>query len=101
MDRISVISSAQPAMFGITSENSMPQFPYGLKLRGLGQIFAVGLMNARLRFLLIDSGRAWPSHLLNDGFGSNRSRWLGPPAMNRKMTFFALGAKCGALGLRG
>ncbi len=27
--------------------------------------------------------------------------WLGPPYMNRKMTLFAFGAKCGGLGASG
>ena len=34
-----------------------------------------------------------PAHLLS--FGSKVSMWLTPPHMNRKMTDFALGAKCG------
>ena len=32
------------------------------------------------------------------GLGSNSSSWLGPPAMNRKMTLFAFGGKCGGFG---
>ena len=34
-----------------------------------------------------------PAYLLS--FGSNVSMWLMPPHMNRKMTDFALGWKCG------
>src|SRR5436305_2894075 len=35
------------------------------------------------------------------GLGSKVSTCDGPPFMNRKMTRFALGAKCGAFGARG
>ena len=36
-------------------------------------------------------GRGWPSSLFSSGLGSKVSRWLGPPAMNRKMTDARLG----------
>src|SRR5262245_48782546 len=35
------------------------------------------------------------------GLGSNVSRWLGPPSMNRKMHAFALAGKCGFFGASG
>ncbi len=35
-------------------------------------------------------GRVWPLSRFNSGLGSNVSRWLGPPAMNRKITARAL-----------
>ena len=37
----------------------------------------------------------------SSGLLSNSSRWLGAPAMNRKMTRLAFGSKCGALGASG
>ena len=45
-------------------------------------------------------GSGWPARRLSSGFGSNVSRWLGPPSMNRKMTLLAVagrrhGAECG------
>ena len=40
-----------------------------------------------------------PAHLLS--FGSKVSIWLTPPHMNRKMTDFALGGKCGPSGALG
>src|SRR5262249_26949877 len=46
-------------------------------------------------------GRAWPSSLFSRGLGSNVSRWLGPPAMNRKMTARALAGRWGGLGASG
>ena len=47
------------------------------------------------------SGRGWPSSLFSSGLGSKVSRWLGPPAMNRKMTDFALAGMWAGLGARG
>src|SRR5439155_22744990 len=47
------------------------------------------------------SGFFWPSSSLSNGLGSNVSMWLGPPAMNRKMTdsaFAALGGNFAASG---
>ena len=38
-----------------------------------------------------DSGIGLPASLSSAGLGSNRSRWLGPPSMNSKMTDFARG----------
>ena len=35
------------------------------------------------------------------GLWSNVSMWLGPPYMNRKITLFAFGVKCGSLGASG
>ena len=40
-----------------------------------------------------DSGIGWPSSSLSFGLWSNSSSWLGPPAMNRKMTAFAFGGE--------
>ena len=43
------------------------------------------------------SGIRCPASLLSTGLGSNVSIWLGPPAIIRKMTDFALAGKCGGL----
>ena len=72
-----------------------------LELRGLASTAAFGLINASFRSLVIAGGSGLPCHFCSSGLGSNRSIWLGPPSMNRKMTFFALGAKCGFLGASG
>ena len=79
----------------------MPAWPYGVKRRGLASTAAVGLMKASCIFFVIDAGSGLPFHLCSAGLGSNRSIWLGPPSMNRKMTFFALAGKCGFLGASG
>src|SRR5262245_60336080 len=62
---------------------------------------ALGFTNASLRSFVNEAGRGFPCHFCNWGFGSNRSRWLGPPDMNRKITFLAVGGNCGAFGARG
>src|SRR6185369_2124620 len=48
-----------------------------------------------------DSGIGWPANRIKSGFGSNKSTWLGPPDMNRKMTARARGGKCGGRDARG
>src|SRR3954447_22972805 len=53
------------------------------------------------RPVLSDSGGASPLCLLSNGLGSKVSTCEGPPFMKRKMTRFALGAKCGAFGASG
>src|SRR5262249_31624275 len=47
------------------------------------------------------NGSDWPLSFCRRGLGSKVSIWDGPPSMNWKMTDFALGAKCGALGASG
>src|SRR6266567_3904918 len=42
-----------------------------------------------------------PARRIKSGFGSNKSTWLGPPDMKRKITRRARGAKCGAFGASG
>src|SRR5688572_13289264 len=48
-----------------------------------------------------DSGMGCPARLSSAGFGSNRSIWLGPPSMKRKMTDFAVGLWCGCFAFNG
>ena len=38
-----------------------------------------------------DSGIGWPASFSSWGFGSKRSRWLGPPSMKSQMIAFACG----------
>jgi hypothetical protein len=35
-------------------------------------------------------GNGCPANSRSFGFGSNKSMWLGPPSMNKKMTLLAL-----------
>ena len=79
----------------------MPLWPYFVNVRGLASTAAFGLVNASRRFFVMDSGKGLPLHFCNSGLGSNKSIWLGPPSMKRKMTFFAFGAKCGLFGASG
>ena len=51
--------------------------------------------------LPMESGTGWPSSLVSVGFGSNRSTWLGPPSMKRKITDLAVGGWCGFFGAKG
>ena len=79
----------------------MPHCPRGANLRWLASTAAVGLMKASCKSLVSDAGSGLPSHFSSSGFGSNKSSWLGPPSMNRKITFLAFGANIGALGASG
>ena len=88
-------------MFGMKSENSVPLCPCGVKTRGLASTAALGLVKARRRSLVSSGGSGLPCHFCSSGLGSKRSIWLGPPSMNMKMTFLALGAKCGLRGASG
>src|SRR6058998_153321 len=49
----------------------------------------------------VSKGIGRPFSLSSRGFGSNVSICEGPPSMKRKITDFALGAKCGDFGARG
>ena len=48
-------------------------------------------MNAKRFPSIIDCGTGCPFNSASFGLKSNSSSWLGPPAMNRKMIFFARG----------
>ena len=47
-----------------------------------------------------DGGTRCPCSFFNSGLGSNKSNWLGAPAMKMKMTLFAVGLKCGSRGFK-
>ena len=68
----------------------MPDLPYRVNVRRQG--ITGRLISARLSPKPTAS-ISLPAHLLS--FGSKVSMWLTPPHMNRKITDFALGAKCG------
>src|SRR5580658_3527935 len=95
------MSSAQVAISGSQSENSMPLSPWRSNARGLAHTFAVGLINASFKSLVSDSGSGRPSHFFISGFGSNKSSWLGPPSIKSKIMFFALAGKLGGFGANG
>src|SRR5262249_26997216 len=68
-------SSAHVAVCGSQSENAVPHWPWQVKVRGLAQTWAVGLMKASLSPSprASDSGSGFPSHFLISGFGTNSS----------------------------
>src|SRR5215471_17033106 len=99
-ERITARSSTQVAVWGKRSDTSMPACPYFLNVR----LVPIRRASAVTNWYLASPnsvGRFWPSSLLRAGLGSNVSTWLGPPTMNRKITDFAFGAKCGVLAAKG
>src|SRR3989442_6138849 len=94
------VSSTCFASVGYQSETQMPLLPYCLKLRfdGMRELEAVPMAVMGRQN---DSGIGWPASLSSSGFGSKRSRWLGPPSMKSQITDLAFGAKCGFLGAKG
>ena len=80
----------------------MPLCPCGVKTRGLADHGGVGLGESQAQVLgEFGGGSGLPCHFWSPGLGSKRSIWLGPPSMNMKMTFLALGGKCGLRGASG
>ena len=67
----------------------MPLLPYFLNVRLVPSSFASLLTNWYLASPN-SAGRFCPSSLFSSGLGSKVSIWLGPPAMNRKITDLAL-----------
>src|SRR3954471_16382370 len=91
-DRMTARSSAHPAMFGSQSEIQRPPWPCCFHSRlqpRIGEPYSpIAVMTlAKL------SGIGLPASLFTIGLGSNKSIWLGPPSMKRKMTLFALAGK--------
>ena len=102
MERISAMSSTQPATWGSRLETSVPHWPCFWNFTPVPFSTAVSLrMNANLTSSRSDSGMGCPSSSLSFGLGSKRSIWLGAPAMNKKMQALARGAKWGGLGALG
>ena len=94
------MSSTHFARLGIRSETHCPLPPCRANLRVLARTVSRPLVNWLLSWPT-DAGSGLPCHFANSGLGSNRSTWLGPPVMNRKMTRFAVGSWCGFLAASG
>src|SRR5260370_5522445 len=95
------ISSTTLARCGSSSDSSAPDWPYFANLNLDPSSFELGLMNAARYPFNKSAGGSVPSNFASCGFLSNRSRWLGAPAMNTKITRFARGANWGGLGANG
>src|SRR2546430_2237516 len=92
----------QEPICGNFAEISVPDLPYRWNLCGLPSSTAVSFCkNANRTFLVNESGSFLPFISFSFGFGSNKSTWLVPPSMNRKMHCFAFGAKCGGRTAKG
>ena len=103
IERMTHRSSACSAMCGCQSDTHVPDWPYCAELALVGRI-VLSLVPIAVMTRRTTAGIGLPASLSSAGLGSYRSRWLGPPSMNRKMTRFAFGAKCegrGASGLSG
>src|SRR5258708_31499437 len=85
------MSSATVARCGRHSEIVWPLSPCCTNFRFVPCSFASPLMNANRLLATNDGGMTCPSSSCSLGLGSNSSSWLGPPAMNRKMTLLAGG----------
>src|SRR5205085_8133238 len=96
-----VRSSACSATFAYQSETHIPLCPYCFHLRRDAINVLCAVPRDVCEGLPIESGMGLPSSLVSSGFGSNRSTWLGPPSMNRKMTDFAVGVWWGFFGASG
>src|SRR5262249_4680744 len=99
-ERTTAKSSTHPARCGSQSLTSIPDSPYFLNVlllaRSVLPPVPIGVITVPKL-----AGSFWPCSRVNSGLGSNVSRWLGPPSMNRKITAFALAFKGGSLGTSG
>ena len=87
-------------MCGNQSDTSMPAWPCFWNVR----FEASSLFLSTPRRVLTgpnDAGSFWPCRRVSSGLGSKVSTCDGPPDMNRKMTRFAVGSKCGSFGASG
>ncbi len=106
IERTMAMSSAMPAMCGKHSDTQAPHLPCWLNLRrtpsNFGRSLAKKLLMKAKRFPLTNSsGIGLPFSSWSFGLGSNSSSWLGPPAMNRKITFLARPGKWPLRGVSG
>ena len=99
-ERRKQMSSTHVARFGRRSETSIPLRPCFFHVRVLGRMTSSPLVNW-LFGRPLSSGRGLPAHFASAGLGSNRSIWLGPPTMNRKITRFAFASKWGGFTAKG
>src|SRR5580765_9075044 len=90
IERMTANSSAQVAMCGNRLLTGIPDCP-------CCENFQVLPSHRRLPLAVgfFDSVKGLLSSSVSLGLGSNESTCETPPSMNRKMTFLALGAKCG------
>ena len=87
------------ASCGKRSDISTPDWPHFLKTRR--EPSKVPKLRALSTGSFSLNGIGWPCRLTSSGLGSNKSTWLGPPYMNKKITFRAFAGKCGGLGASG
>ncbi len=78
-----VTSSAISARWGSSTEISAPDLPCRANLCGEPSIFGTPLMKANRSPLRTESGQGLPLSSTSLGLLSNKSRWLGAPAMNK------------------
>ncbi len=88
-ERITARSSTQVAMWGSQSETQSPLWPCCFHFRFEA---STGEWNSPIGVItgLKLGGSGLPASWLSAGLGSNRSMWLGPPSMNRKITLLAV-----------
>src|SRR5438477_2386243 len=84
-ERMTAKSSAQVAISGSQSETHIPLWPCCFHLRLEANSGESNSPIGTMTRPMLD-GMRWPASSLSFGLGSNRSMWLGPPSMNRKMT---------------
>ena len=99
-DRMTAMSSSIFAVCGMSSEAHVPALPCCFQVLGHPKS-GEPLSPIEVMTLPKLSGSFLPASLLSRGLGSNKSIWLGPPSMNRKMTDLALPKWWGILDERG
>src|SRR5579872_4484648 len=78
------------------SDTSWPELPYRFQVRRQPNTgFSLTAIGVKTRFTVGGSG--CPANLSTAGLWSKVSMWLGPPSMNKKMTFLARGTDCAGL----
>ena len=100
-DLMMQISSTTSARCGSISESSAPHWPCRANLNRGPSTAASGRMNAYRWPPMTEGGIGLPSSLASCGLVVEQVELAGAPAMNRWMTRFALGAKCGDFGASG
>ena len=91
-ERRTAMSSADSATCLHQSEIHRPPWPCCFHSRLSGKMGELISPIAVMRPLVKLAGNGLPACCFNAAFGSKVSRWLGPPSMKRKMTFFAFAA---------
>src|SRR5438874_13657537 len=86
--RMTAMSSTQLAISGYQSLTHVPHWPCCLNLLFVVSSGVYAVLPIAVTGRLNDDGSGWPASFVNSGFGSNRSRWLGPPSRNSQITLF-------------